>query len=404
VTAVFCTLWLLLLAQDPDDQAAGIKALEAQKYDEAVALFTKAVAADPKDYAAHFHLALAYSLSGNDARAIPEYKTALDLQPGLYEAEMNLGISLVRMKDPAGAVPHLQAAVAKKPNQFRPAYFLGEALLSTNANAEAEKAFQAAQALQPNSAPTEIGWARAIARQGRVADAEPHFRKAAALDAGNRDALLELAELYESARQPAPAIAIYREFPQNPGAQERMGALLLSSGHPDEAIAPLESAVAKSPTSANRVALAQAYARTKQPDKAAAIVTPAIAAAPQDLELRMFYGRLLRDQRKLREAAAQFLAVVQAKKDSVEAWNELAGVLIVDEQYPQAIAALDRVEALGAATSGHHYLRAIALDHLHQNKEALVFYEKFLAESRGKSPDEEFKARQRVRILQAEKR
>jgi tetratricopeptide (TPR) repeat protein len=294
--------------------------------------------------------------------------------------------------------------VAKKPNQFRPAYYLGEALLSTGANADAEKAFQTAQALQPTSAPAEIGLARAIAHQGRVTDAEPHFRKAASLDPANRDALLELAGLYEAAKQPAPAIALYREFPDNPGAQERMGALLLASGHPEDAIAPLEAAVAKSPTSANRVALSQAYARTKQPEKAAAVVVPAVTADPQDLELRMFYGRLLRDQRKLHDAAVQFLAVVQLKKDSIEAWNELAGVLIVDEQYPQAIAALDRVEALGAATSGHHYLRAIALDHLHQKKEALAFYEKFLAESQGKSPEEEFKARQRVRILQAEKR
>jgi tetratricopeptide (TPR) repeat protein len=398
-------MWILLLAlfaQDADYQANGIKALEAQKYEEAVSLLAKAVAADPKDYGAHFHLALAYSLSGNDTRAIPEYKTVLELQPGLYEAEMNLGISLFRVRDAAGAVPHLKEAVAKKPQQFRPVYYLAEALSVTGALAEAEKAYQSALALQPNSAPSEIGLARTIAGQGRRADAETHFRKAAALDPSNKDALLELAALHETAHEAAPAIAIYREFPQNPGAQERLGALLLESGHPEDAIAPLEGSVAKSPTPANRVALAQAYARSKQPEKAAAVVIPAVAAAPKDLDLRLFYGRLLRDQRKLSEAGAQFFEATKIKPDSVEAWNELAGVLIVDEKYSLAIAAFDRVEALGAATSGHHYLRAIALDHLHQKKEALEYYAKFLAESQGKSPDEEFKARQRIRILQAE--
>jgi len=398
-------MWILLVAlfaQAADYQADGIKALEAQKYDEAAALFTKAVEADPKDYAAHFHLGLAYSLAMNDARAIPEYKIVLDLKPGLYEAELNLGISLLRSKDAAGAVPHLKEAVAKKPEQFRPFYYLGDALLETAAFVDAEKAFQSALGLQPDSAASEIGVARAIAKQGRRAEAEPHFRKAAAIDPANKNAVLELAELYESNHEAAPAIAIYKEFPENPGARERMGALLLEAGHPEDSIAPLEAAVAKSPTAANRVALAQAYSRTKQLEKAQALAAEAVAAAPKDLELRMFHGRLLRDQRKLDEAVDEFFAVTQLKPDSVEAWNELAGVLMVAERYAQAIVALNRVELLHASTSGHHYLRALALDHLHQKKEAVEYYSKFLAESQGKSPDEEFKARQRLRILLAE--
>ena len=117
-------MWILLallLAQSVDYQAEGIKALDAKQYDAALGSFKKAVSADPKDYAAHFHLALAYSLLGNDAGAAPEYKTVLDLKPGLYEAELNLGISLLRLKDPAGAPPFLEDAARQKPKEFRPA-------------------------------------------------------------------------------------------------------------------------------------------------------------------------------------------------------------------------------------------------------------------------------------------
>jgi len=39
---------------------------------------------------------------------------------------------------------------------------------------------------------------------------------------------------------------------------------------------------------------------------------------------------------------------------------------------------------------------------LHQLKEALAAYNKFLETSQGKNPDEEFKARQRARIIQHE--
>src|ERR1700719_1945777 len=109
-------MWLVvvaLIAQSTDFQADGIKALDAQKYDVAVELFTKAVAADPKDYAAHFHLALAYSLLNKDAEAISHYKTVLELKPGLYEAELNVGICLLRIKDAAGAVPYLKSAAGQ---------------------------------------------------------------------------------------------------------------------------------------------------------------------------------------------------------------------------------------------------------------------------------------------------
>src|SRR6266481_5598618 len=100
----------LLFAPATDYQGEGLKALEAKQYDQAVQLFTQAVQSDPADYAAHFHLALAFSLLGKDAEAVPEYQKTLELKPGLYQAELNLGILLLRDKRAKESVPHLDAA------------------------------------------------------------------------------------------------------------------------------------------------------------------------------------------------------------------------------------------------------------------------------------------------------
>src|ERR1700722_12605915 len=112
-------LYLALLAQSANVLDDGNKALDAKQYDRAIQLFTQAAAADPKDFAAHFQLALTYSLLGRDRDAIPQYQTALELQPGLYEAEINLAVSLMRANDPASAVAHFKAAAEKKPQEFR---------------------------------------------------------------------------------------------------------------------------------------------------------------------------------------------------------------------------------------------------------------------------------------------
>ena len=62
----------------------------------------------------------------------------------------------------------------------------------------------------------------------------------------------------------------------------------------------------------------------------------------------MYLGRELRDARKGLAAAQQFSAAAKIRPDSVQAWNELASILlVVNEDYADGLAALDRVRALG---------------------------------------------------------
>ena len=380
----------------------GLKALDAKQYQAAADDFTKAIAADPKDFTAHFNLAFAYSMLNRDNDAIAEYSKALELRPGLYQADLNLGILLLRNKKAADAIPHLVAAVTQKPKEFRPNFYLAEALREEGALPKAEQAYRTALEIDPKSAGAELGLGETLAKEDMLSDAAPHFKKAAELDPHFRDALLELASMFEKQKQPDQAIELYQQFPDNPGAQERIGALLFTAGRYADAITHFQEAVKSSPTPGNRVALAQAYIKNKQPDQALPIVQQVLADQPKDYDLRMLYGRMIRDQRKFPEAAQQFIAAAQLKPDSAEAWSELAGVLYLADNYAGTLAALDKLAALRAEKPGHVYLRAITLDKIHQLKPALESYQRFLAMDGGKDPDEDFKARQRSRIIQNE--
>ncbi len=365
MTLAFAML-LGILAQAADLSAEGIRALEARDYSAAVASFTKAVEADPEDYAAHFHLALANSMLGKAPEAIAGYRKALALKPGLYEAQVNLGMLLLEQKQAREAMAPLSAAVDQKPLEFRPSFYLAEALLAAGELAKAEQQFLAAAKISSGSAPVQAGLARARARQGRLEEAATDFQKAVELDPAYKESLLELASLYEDKGQTGKAEDIYAQFPENPAASERRAVLLIRAGKPAEAAPLLERLLAVEPDSA---------------------------------VLRLTYGRVLRDLKRYRAASGEFERALQAKPDLVEAWNELAAVLILLEDHPRALAALDRLKALGAEIPGHLYLRAIMLDKARDQKAALEFYEKFLAASQGQSPDEEFLARQRARIL-----
>src|ERR1700728_1447691 len=104
----------LFLAFQTNFSEQGLKALDEKRYPEAVASLTQAIAADPKNYSLHFNLALAFSLMGKNAEAIPEYKKALELKPDLYQAQLNLGISLLRESRATEPVPYFDPAVGQK--------------------------------------------------------------------------------------------------------------------------------------------------------------------------------------------------------------------------------------------------------------------------------------------------
>ena len=183
---------LLFFLQTPDYDAEGSKALDAGNYQAAADSFTKAIAADPKDYYAHFSLAMAYTYLKKNPEAIAEYRQTLALKPGLYEAELNGGMLLVREKNPSDAMPLLEDAATQKPKEFAPHFYLAEAQLQSGRADLAVDNYRQAAEIDPKSALAELGWGRALALDGKLDEAAPHFHAAADRDPHFKDALLQL--------------------------------------------------------------------------------------------------------------------------------------------------------------------------------------------------------------------
>jgi Flp pilus assembly protein TadD len=77
-------------------------------------------------------------------------------------------------------------------------------------------------------------------------------------------------------------------------------------------------------------------------------------------------------------------------------------MLYMTGDYQQALLAFQNAEKAGENSAGNWFLRAIILDKLKQLVPAKEAYERFLTLSVGKNPNQEFQARQRVRILNRE--
>ncbi len=357
--------WLFLQAPAAPPPEA-LRLIEEGRAREALPLLEEAARKAPDSAAIHFHLGLALSETGDDSRAIAAFRRVLEIDPDIRPARLNLAHLLIRAQQPAEAVPLLEECLEEQPDDPKAAFLLG----------------------------------RALAGSGRWREAAGAFEKAARKQPQDLDTAFALAEAWQRAGEKQKAAAVYARFPDEPAALERLGVLELEAGDLDNAILHLEAARARSPSPAVLYALATAYLRNKQLEQSAAIAASLVEQEPRNADLRLFYGRLLRDQKKYPEAAPQFQEAVRLAPRSGEAWNELTAVLMLLKQYEPALAALDRARELNGPSPAYDYFRATMLDAMNQPGPALDSYRRFLASSNGAHPDEEFKARQRVKILE----
>ncbi len=380
----------------------GLKAMDRQDFQQALQIFTKLSADDPKDYSAWFNLALAEAALQEYDPAISHLQKTLELKPGLYEAELNLGLVYLRSHKLAEAEPHFEAAVRLKPADLRAQMYLADSQLAQGKDNAAAKSYQEALKLNPKSPRAELGLGQTLLHLGSLDQAAEHYRAAAALDPKLKSYQLELAAAYAGANRPVEAIAILKESPDTPGAAKQLGELYLAANQPQLAVEQFELVVKQSPSLANQMALATAYIKNNQEELAAPILEKSLAANPDDYDVQMALGRIWRDKHDYPKAVGRFYIAAKLKPNDPVVWSEIASACVIAEMYPEAIAALDQIRRLNAEKPGHFYLRAIVLDKLRQIKPALENYRRFLELSQGKSPDEEFKARQRVRILEHE--
>jgi cytochrome c-type biogenesis protein CcmH/NrfG len=104
---------------------------EAGRVEEAIAVLSRAVAADPRYADAWHNLGRAYLLLGRNDEALPALRTAVRLAPGMDNSVLNLSSALLRTGKPAEALPLLQAVSDRSPDWPEVRFSLGLAALGT---------------------------------------------------------------------------------------------------------------------------------------------------------------------------------------------------------------------------------------------------------------------------------
>jgi tetratricopeptide (TPR) repeat protein len=385
-------------------------AIQRKDYAAAEAVLQKLVDRDPANYVAWFDLGFTENALGKLDASISAYRKSVAAKPDVFESNLNLGLQLAKTGQPE-AEQFLRAATRLKPTgqvaegRYRAWLSLAHVLEKAKPE-EALTAYREATTLQPKEAEPHLAAGHLLEQDNKFADAEQEYKQAYALDPSS-EALTGLANIYMRGRRFPEAEQYLRKLvaahPDQAGARVQLGRVLEAEGKHDEAIAELEAGAKLTPDDAVQRDLAELYASAGQNDRAEAAYRTLVATHANEAELHRALGQTLLKEKKFQDAQQEFLICVKLEPDLGEAYGDLAFAASENKNYPLTLKALDVRAKFLPEIPVTYFMRASALDHLGDYKQASVNYHLFLNVAQGKYPDQEWQARHRLITIEPKK-
>lgn len=309
--------------------------------DSIIATYQSALAADPRDVIAHFNLGLAYYQAERWTEARDTLEKCLRTNPGDQaahdqvdgSANQLLGIIYYsHLRDDRRAVEALRRSLKRLPDDPTTHYALGLASLRLKDPHAALQSLQAALALGRERDPeVHYQMGRAYAEAGKEPEAIASYQKAMEHDPDFQPALEALGLIYHHRQDAENAIRVLERLTRLDSANFNAYYLLgLNYYHKKmypEMVAAYKRAVALKPDLADAYYnLGMAYYYQTRFDLAIEALKKTVTLNPKDADAFNLLG--------------------QAQTAAVERYLQQSSLYIAQEEYPQAIAELQKIMAI----------------------------------------------------------
>ena len=375
-----------------------VSAADAQTLELAIAEYTKIVSLEPKSMENHLLLGQLYNVKHEPAKAEAEFKTAQELEPGSEDVVLNLarlyaeggdikraaeileavpvtdrstkvefalGAAYEQLKNLKQAIAAYQRAVDMEPENLDALHSLAQALLADNQLDEAMKQFRALNDADPEDVSTLNRISEIERRQGKYAEALVTIRKARdkaqsagdKLEAGyNEGLLLDVLGRYDE------AVVVYQKMvdltDHANGAYtaeekanrsiflERLGSVYHEQNKTPEAIAAYQKMIDLGGDAAARGYQEQVdtYRDAKMFEQATATSRKAVAAMPDNRDLKMLLAWQLADSGKLDEGLAIANGMLKGDAGDREVYLRISQIQLRAHHYKEAEDALTKAE------------------------------------------------------------
>ena len=367
------------LAAHPADARAlfdaGYVADAQGRFDDAAALYRRAIGADPNSFEAHISLGLLLARQSKLSDARPELVIATGLDSGSADPALKARAwrALARIDrdaDPTAASNDLLEALKLTPETPSDTLLAAELAEKTGQLDAAAAAYRRALDKDPDSVPATAGLAHLLILRKDFPGAETLLRAALAKKPDDPTLTAQLATVLAD-QDKAEALPLLEK---------------LHAAHPDDsAISQMLAAV---------LAEAADYAGSDR------LLLHLLAASPNDPDLLVAHAQNLVHQGQLEQAYTAFDKATQIDSANVDGWSGLAFTASKTHHPDVTLHALTMRSRYLPENASTLFLWATAYDTLHQKVQAAAYYHRFLLTSAGKLPDQEWQARQRLQILE----
>jgi tetratricopeptide (TPR) repeat protein len=372
-------LWLA--AHSGDSRAlfdAGYVADAQTRLTDAESLYRRAIDADPKSFEAHLSLGLLLARQGNADDARPELALATTLDPGDAGPAVKASAwrALARIDqddDTEEASNDLLEALKLSPETTADTLLAANIADAAGEYDAAETAFRRVLAKDPNSLPANTGLAHLLIDRKQYPEAETLLRSAIDKTPDDPTLTAQLATVL-AAQDKAEALPLLEKLhdahPKDPAITRMLAAVLADAGD---------------------------YSGSDH------YYVTLLAETPNDSVLLTGHGQNLIRQLRYADAFQAFDKASQLDPNSADAWSGLAFAASRTSQPSATLHALTMRSKFLPEVASTYFLWATAYDALHQNTEAAIYYHHFLDASAGKFPDQEWQARQRLKVVEQKK-
>jgi tetratricopeptide (TPR) repeat protein len=367
------------------------------------------LAAHPADARALFDAGYLADAQERNDDAAGLYRKAIDANPKSFEAQVSLGLLLARMGKPADARPVLRAATqldpgvagaAAKARAWRALAEIDDKTDPSQASIDLLEALK----LSPETSEDTLLAAHLADANGDAAGAEAAYRRVLKSDPDSGVAVAGLAHLLIAEKKYPEAEELLqgalKKNPEDAAMTAQLAAVLVAEDKAD-ALPLLQQFHEKHPKDAAVARmLAQVEADAGEYAESDQLYGTLLAASPKDSDLLAGHGQNLIRLHRYPEALKAFQGATAIDETNGDAWNGLAFAAFETHQPAITIQALTARSKYLPEGPTIFFLWATAYDTLHDKKQAVAYYHRFLDSATGKFPDQEWQARQRLALLE----
>jgi cellulose synthase operon protein C len=275
------------------------------------------------------------ALARHIARAGGAKKEVLDLllrakssNPGAVPPVLALANYYMENDQPRDAIPLLQEGLQQNPERPEMLELLGMSYMRVNERSQAVEAFDRLIRLDPKSATMHYRMGELKAAMRDETGAIASFRRASELQPKAVEPRIAIASLLlrtgkkEEARK--MAVDLQKDLPSSPAGLLLEGDLHASDQKWEAASVSFKKAYAVMATPGIAAKVHQALARNGKANDAAAFLDQAVAAAPKNLQMRLYAGEAEIAKERWSQAAGHYKLVLDQEPNNGLALNNMA--------------------------------------------------------------------------------